>query len=69
MSKFLMKVIKVCCIIIFIIFFIWELIIQFIPIPIGVSLMGAEWYILIHYWWVHLGLISSSIGVLSFTRK
>lgn len=39
-----------------------EVAIQLVPIPDGHSKIGADWYLLIHYWDIHLTLVASIFG-------
>jgi len=63
MEKFLYNLALIVCLAIVAICFIAEAVIQFMPIPEGHSRVGADWYLFVHYWYIHLAFVASLFGV------
>jgi len=62
MKKLLEDGALIACLILVVICFVAEAIIQFVPIPEGHSRVGADWYLFIHYWYIHLTFALSVVG-------
>lgn len=59
MKKLLYQGALIACILVLSLCVAAEVAIQFVPIPDGHSKIGADWYLFVHYWDIHLTLLFS----------
>ncbi len=62
MKNTIMNILMVFCICMVAFSMVAEMIIYFVPVPGEHSNFGIDWYILCHYWHIHLTLIVGGIG-------